>query len=264
MMVGRDYQYPDLRDKIAAEMIRKIELYSGYWSDSEKNIIDIIKILIKKRNVGKRFLDAGCGDGRLIPVFEEQFAEVVAIEPDIERLKVAESLASDPKLSKKITFKRATIEDFDDFGQFDLILCSHVLQHVRTDAVPIIIKKFKNLIKKNGLLCITTCHSTTDKGYFVRDLMRGSQPSEEPIKQEEFNIMTNSIGALPIHFFKLNEISQLLSDNGFKIIEYRVFHLDKRIPGMENEKEIDNAANSDPDLQKRTGRDMLIAAVPML
>lgn len=264
MMAGCDYQYPDLKDKIVTEMIRKIELYPGYWGDSETAIIDIIKKLIKQGVGCRRFLDAGCGYGRLISFFEEQFDEVVAIEPDIERLKIAESNARILKLSNKIIFKRVAIEDVDDIGQFDFILCSHVLQHVHTDAVPIIIKTFKNLMKKDGLLCITTCHSTNDKGYFVNNLMRNSQLIRETITKDEFNSLINSRGTLPAHIFRLEEISRLLSANGFKIIEFRVFHLDKRILGLENEKEIDNAANFSPDLQERAGLDMMVAAMPTL
>jgi 2-polyprenyl-3-methyl-5-hydroxy-6-metoxy-1,4-benzoquinol methylase len=263
MMAGRNYHYPDLRDKIAEEIIRKIELYPGYWSGSEKNITNIIKNLIKEMDVGKRFLDAGCGDGRLIPVFEELFDEVVAIEPDIERLNDAENFTNNLKLSNKITFKRVAIEDFDNVGQFDFILCSHVLQHVHTDAVPLIINNFRTLIKREGLLCITTCHSTKEKSYFTKDFLNKSQLRDVLITKDEFNSLINCTGTLPIHFFKPDEICSLLSMNGFRIIEFRVFHLENGIPGLESGTDIDNAANLDPDLQRRCGRDMLIAAVPV-
>lgn len=263
MTKGRDYQYPDFRDKMAAEMIRNIELYPGYWSDSEKTIMNIIKPLIKTTDGCKRFLDAGCGYGRMIPVFEEQFDEVIAIEPDIERLKVAESNAKNLKLHNKITFKRVAIEDYDDKGKFDFILCSHVLQHLHTDTVPIIIKNFNKLIKVDGLLCITTCHSTKGKGYFVKDFMMDSQLIREIITKEEFNSLINSRGTLPVQIFGFEEISRLMCANGFRIIEFRIFHLENRIPGVKNEKEIDNAANSDPELQEKNGLDMMIAAVPI-
>jgi 2-polyprenyl-3-methyl-5-hydroxy-6-metoxy-1,4-benzoquinol methylase len=258
-----EYKYPDSKDKMTTENIKRIELYPGYWSSSEETILNIVKNLIKKNAGQNRFLDAGCGEGRLIAVFENQFEEIVAIDPDQERLKVAESVTREQGLSKKITFKRMAIEDFEDNNRFDFILCSHILQHVHTDTVSIIIKKFKSLIKRDGLLCITTCHSTKDNGYFVKDLRRNSELLEVPITKEEFNSLINSKGTLPIHFFRLDEIGQLLSDNGFKIIEFRVFHLEKRLPGLENDKEIDDTANSNPDLQEKTGRDMMIAAVPI-
>lgn len=263
MMAGDEYQYPDYKDRMTAENIRKIELYPGYWGSSEDKILEIIKKLIKNKPGRNRFLDAGCGEGRLITVFEKQFEEVVAIDPDQERLAVAKSIARDQGLSEKIIFKRMTIENFEDDHKFDFILCSHILQHVHTESVSIIIKKFKDLIKEDGLLCITTCHSANDKEYFVKDLMQDSKLLEEPITRDEFNSLLNSKGTLPIHFFRTREISQLLADKGFEIIAFKVFHLDKKISGMENDKEIDDVVNSNPDLQKNTGRDMMIAAVPI-
>ena len=187
MMDGMDYQYPDIEDKITVENIKKIELYPGYWNESENAIINIINELIKKSGGYLRFLDAGCREGRLITAFEKRFDEVVAIDPDEKRLKVAESIAENQRLSHKITFRRAAIEDFNDNNRFDFILCSHVIQHVHTEIVPVIIKKFGNLIKRDGLLCITTCHSTKEKSYFVKDFLNKSQLLEMPITEEEFN-----------------------------------------------------------------------------
>lgn len=261
-MTNNEYQYPDKKDKITAEEVRRIELYPGYWEESEKNILNSVKNLIKTNAGYERFLDAGCGEGRLIPVFEGLFDEIVAIDPDQERLNAAERLILDRGLAKKTTLKRSTIEDFED-RRFDFILCSHVLQHVHTGIVPVILRKIRDLIKADGLLCITTCHSTIDKGYFVKESINGLGNPGKPIDKKVFNSLVNSRDVLPVHFFAFKEIKKLLNDNGFKIIKFKVFHMDKMLVGQEINLKIDEIANSDPDLQETNGRDMMIAAIPI-
>jgi 2-polyprenyl-3-methyl-5-hydroxy-6-metoxy-1,4-benzoquinol methylase len=262
-MAEKEYQYPDRKDEITAENIKKIELYPGYWEESEKNVLNIAKKLIKTNAGYERFLDAGCGEGRLIPVFEGQFEEIVAIDPDQERLTMAEELIRDRGLAKKTTLKNAGIEEFEDRNKFDFILCSHVLQHVHTDVVPIIIKKLRNLIKVDGLLCITTCHSVKSRDYFAKELLRNSELLKEPIYEGEFNSLINSKGILPVHFFAFGEIRKLLDNNGFKIIEFRVFHLDKMAAGHISNERIDEVVNLDPELMEANGLDIMIAAVPI-
>jgi len=261
-MAGKEYQYPDRKDEMTAENIRRIELYPGYWEESEKNILNIVKKLIKVNAGHDRFLDAGCGEGRLIPVFEGLFDEIVAIDPDQERLNAAERLILDRGLAKKTTLKQAAIEDFEDNNRFDFILCSHVLQHVNTDAVPLILKKLKKLMRKNGMICITTCHSTTENGYFVKNTFKYSHQSAEVITKDEFNSLINSGDVLPVHFFEFEDLSHLLEINGLKIIDFSVFHLGARLQGINNKNDLDNSVNSSFDLKKKNGWDMMVAAIP--
>lgn len=261
-MAGEMYRYPDYKDKMTAENIKKIELYPGYWTRSEENALKLIKKIIKNKSGRNRFLDAGCGEGRLIPAFEGQFDEIVAIDPDHERLNMAADLVRNRGLSKKTTLKQSAIEDFEN-DRFDFILCSHVLQHVHTASVPVILKRIRDLIKDDGLLCITTCHSIQNNGYFVKESINDSEHPDEPIDEIEFNSLVNSKDILPVHFFSFIEIKNLLGDNGFKIIKFRVFHLDKVILGYENDERIDDRVNSDPYLQETNGLDMMIAAMPI-
>lgn len=261
-MTENEYQYPDPEDRMTAENIRRIELYPGYWEESEKNVLNIVKKIIGQGTGQRRFLDAGCGEGRLIPFFEDQFNEIVAIDPDQERLRVAVELVCDRGLFWKTLIKQVAIEDFDD-KKFDFILCSHVLQHVHTASIPVIIKKLRDLIKEDGVLCITTCHSTKENGYFVKNFLKKSRNLSEAITNEEFNLLINSGESLPVHFFQFNELGRLLSSNGLKIIEFRVFHLETGLPGVKNKEKMDDAANSNSDLQKMFGWDMMIAAKPI-
>jgi|WetSurMetagenome_2_1015567.scaffolds.fasta_scaffold02381_9 SAM-dependent methyltransferase len=261
-MRENDYQYMDPEDRITSQNIRRIELYPGYWEKSENKILNIVKNLLKIKAGHKRFLDAGCGEGRLIPIFEGQFDEVVAIDPDPERLRVAAELIHNLGLSDKIKLKQSAIESFED-GKFDFILCSHVLQHVHTGSLHLIINKIRYLIEDNGLLCITTCHSIKNKEYFVKESISDPDHLEETIDEMEFNSLVNSNGILPVHFFTFKNINNLLDDCGFKIVEFRVFHLDKRIVGYENDERIDDAANMNQARKEITGRDMMIAAMPI-
>lgn len=262
-MKENEYQYPDPEDRMTAENIRRIELYPGYWEESEKRVLNIVKKTIRLGTSQGRFLDAGCGEGRLIPFFADQFNEIVAIDPDQERLRVAVELVCDLGLSGKTQIKQVAIEGFEDNGKFDFILCSHVLQHVHTASVPIIIKKLRDLIKEDGLLCITTCHSTKGDGYFCNNSLKNSRHLSNAITKEEFNSLIDSGESLPVHFFQFNELGRLLSSNGFNIIKFKVFHLEKGLQGVENKEQMDDAANSNSNLQEMIGWDMMIAAKPI-
>jgi len=134
---------------------------------------------------------------------------------------------------------------------------------VHTASVPVIIKKLRDLIKEDGLLCITTCHSTKDDGYFEKEIIKNSELLNGPIYESEFNSLINSSGNLPVHFFEFGEIEKLLADNGFKIVEFRVFHLERMPEGYENVEGIDNIVNLDPELKETNGLDMMISAMPI-
>lgn len=256
------YNYPDPTDKITCALIDNHEPYKGYWADSERKILDLMKRLIKKHLGTRRgsLLDAGCGNGRLLKSFSPYFNRILAIDPDYDRLSLARTFVEKEGLSQKVILKDIPIEALDEREKFDVIICSHVIQHVNTSNISKILSKFGNILAEEGLLLITTTHSTIGEDFFVKDFLEDSKFVEEYITEEDFNSLVTKVGQLPIHFFYRGTIEQALMHHGFKIIDFKVFHILQRDLSISFGSDVDNKVNSNSILQLKSGRDMFIAA----
>jgi tRNA1(Val) A37 N6-methylase TrmN6 len=75
---------------------------------------------------GKRVLEIGCGDGRLTWRYASQAAQVVAIDPDPEKIaRARQNLPSG--LSERVSFHASDLEEFaaqPQVNRFDLALLS--------------------------------------------------------------------------------------------------------------------------------------------
>jgi len=231
MIMNKSYVYPDYNDKITITMIDEKESVKGvgYWQRSEKRILNLMKKQIEKhtKKENTRFLDAGCGDGRLLPEFEKYFNDIVLIDPDKQRLKSAKRLVSKLDISKKVNCKTLSIESIESKQKFDVILCNHVLQHVHTDNIKKILEKFYELLNKDGLLFITTCNSSKKEDYFVKQFIKNSKTIEEIIKKEEFNSLIYKKKLIPIHFFEKDKLISLLTSLNFKVLDFKRFHINR-------------------------------------
>ncbi|MBD2202769.1 class I SAM-dependent methyltransferase [Calothrix sp. FACHB-1219] len=140
-------------------------------------------------------LDAGCGLGRLLPRFW-QAKKIVLVEPDRKRFLHASVVAncllnSDEELLEKLKddgfwqtqeyenllqaaytspVKSDKVHLLNDvmqspaigqYGKFDLIVCSHIFEHISLDIIQESIAAFYNFLKPNGSLVIFACKSPT-------------------------------------------------------------------------------------------------------
>ena len=220
-----DYSYPDAEDKITTSIIHETESFKGQWAISEEEILNTIKQYLKE-TPRIWLLDAGCGTGRLLPEFQNVFEKILAVDPDVSQIGKAKILVKNQGFSKKVTFKVTPIEMLEwDKESLDAILCSHVLQHVGTDSVQVILQKFNELSKANALLFIITTHSQK-KDYFARDFIRGQKACEENISRDEFNsLVVNKKSMLPVHFFSIDTLQMELQKAGYTLLESKLFHL---------------------------------------
>jgi 2-polyprenyl-3-methyl-5-hydroxy-6-metoxy-1,4-benzoquinol methylase len=90
----------------------------------------------------KRVLDVGCGQGILLDKLKENGNATCGLDISIEGLKQS--------VDKGHTVIHGNIETFDfkDFEKFDIIILSHILEHLDKDHE--VIQKCKNLLRKNG------------------------------------------------------------------------------------------------------------------
>ena len=120
------------------------------WKDYKKEA-DKIKRLISryKKSVGNDLLEAGCGTGRHLKFFENEFSCVGA---DINR----KMLDIAKKNVKKSVLKRLNMIDFRLNKQFDVILClfSSIGYVKNYSNLRKTISNFANHLKKGGIIII--------------------------------------------------------------------------------------------------------------
>jgi len=263
-LVKKDYFYPDKSDILTATFISEKQPFEGYWAKSEQFVLERMKNFVRtytKNKINACFLDAGCGTGRLLPEFESYFDKMIAIDPDEYLLEMAKDTAKKSGLSRKVVFQHTSIEKLEwKERSIDVILCSHVLQHVHTDSLTNILTKFEQLLENNGLVFITTCYSRKDYDFYVKMYLKNREVVEEVIEKDEFNLLIDDEkNILPIHFFSKKNMFKMFRDFRFEIIDFKSFHILNRIPFVDHIVFRDKLVNSFSLLQSRLGRDMFIA-----
>ncbi len=141
-------------------------------------------------------------------------------------METAKVTATKLDIANKTSFYNCALNNYSspDSEKFDLILCSHVIQHIHTDGLPMFLCKFNELLKPNGLLIITTYHSTKGYNYFTKAYMHKEDSTEEAVPKKEFNpLIKNNQNITPVHFFTVDSPTAFIPSN-FKIIDIKVFH----------------------------------------
>ncbi len=115
--------------------------------------VPYIKNWIKKNEA--TILDVGCGGGILSEgLYDAGFSNITGIDLGISSIKVATEHAKKGK--KNITYKNIDICDLD--SQFDVIICSEVLEHV--DDLSNMLSNIYNKTKNGGLIICSTINKT--------------------------------------------------------------------------------------------------------
>ncbi len=104
---------------------------------------------------GKSALDVGCGAGLLAEPLARLGAKVTAIDASAELIDVA--LAHAAAMELEIAYLTAAIEEAD--GQFDLITCMEVIEHVADPGE--FVKALVTRLAPDGLLILSTPNRTS-------------------------------------------------------------------------------------------------------
>lgn len=256
----QNYHYPDFNDSLIIKFLAEFEKNEGYWAESEKQLNRrVIQLFHEIPGFPfKTFLDAGSGKGRLIPVFEKFFKKVVALEPDPDRYQDTLMTVKTLGLQDKVEAINQSAEFFQHEQKFDFILCSHVIQHIHTNSVIPLLTNLGMHLTSNGLMMISTCHSTTHEDTYGKDYLENNIPMRKVIDIEEYNQLISRNGILPLHFFNAENLISDLLKIGLKTIDFKVFHIAKEERDVFNIVDIDTYINSDPSLQKQHGIDMCL------
>ena len=103
---------------------------------------------------GKTALDVGCGAGLLAEPLARLGATVTGIDASLEVIAVAEAHAARQGLT--IDYRAGDVQALE--GQFDLITCMEVIEHVADPAA--FVKALANRLAPDGLLIMSTPNAT--------------------------------------------------------------------------------------------------------
>ncbi len=172
--------YVDLNDKKLKRDIQEYEPYLGYWDKSDAWINDKMWTYVnkmRKSNPSLDFLDIGTGTGRIIKVLCEEKDRVCLIDYDGERLSEAREkvlkILKDETRIKCIKTHFEKLEDPEERSKagltnhYDVIICSHVIQHNSTENLSDFYKIIYNLLTPGGVLFLLFPISKSDLDEFV-------------------------------------------------------------------------------------------------
>ncbi|MCK4739558.1 MAG: bifunctional 2-polyprenyl-6-hydroxyphenol methylase/3-demethylubiquinol 3-O-methyltransferase UbiG [Deltaproteobacteria bacterium] len=107
---------------------------------------------------GKKVADIGCGGGLLSERFAGDGATVTAIDLSVSAIEAAKKHAKEEGL--EIDYRVSSVEELIKGArkEFDMVLCSEVLEHV--DDLEVFIKSLSLLLKDGGTLFFSTINKT--------------------------------------------------------------------------------------------------------
>lgn len=113
------------------------------------------KTNIKNENI----LDLGCGGGILTEKLAKHGANIIALDKSKELIKLAKSRESIHSI--KIKYLNMDVIDFlkNCKIKFDTIICMELLEHIENKIK--VIKLLKNVIKKNGIIILSSLNKNT-------------------------------------------------------------------------------------------------------
>ena len=179
------------------------------------------KQLIKKVTpcLGDAILDLGCGTGELSVYLAElvgQDGKVVAVDPDIDRIKVAKE---SHKGTKNLTFTYGSASNFPGMGSetYDMIFANHVLHWIPDKE-----EAFKNIfssLKPNGKIALHFVdHMPTLMDHAFREL--------NPENLERILSM--------YHFKSRYEVEQMCKAAGFDIVSTYYEKIDREFENCDS------------------------------
>ncbi|MFZ6769510.1 bifunctional 2-polyprenyl-6-hydroxyphenol methylase/3-demethylubiquinol 3-O-methyltransferase UbiG [Undibacterium sp. Di26W] len=179
---------------------------------------------------GKRVIDVGCGGGILAESMAKKGADVTGIDLSDKALKVADLHGLESGIS--VCYQKIAAEDMAEaeVGQFDIVTCMEMLEHVPDPAS--IIKACAKMVKPGGHVFFSTLNrnfksylfAVIGAEYLLQMLPRGTHDYAKFITPAELSQDIRNAG-LQIQSMKglsYNPLTQIYSLNADTSVNYLV------------------------------------------
>lgn len=206
--------------------MEKINNYPGpyHWYQSRFQYMkyyrqfELAREHIKKNSV---VLDFGCGDGKMTSLLSDISRRIYGVDNQERAINFAKLMT----FNKNISFKKTYNDILFPNNFFDVVVCFDVIEHIPIHLVHYVIYEIKRVLKRNGLLILTTpnrCslnnrifgHNIDPKHYYEYSF----EELDNLLKSEGFHVKEKKgIYLQPIlRFEKLANLS--IFNNLFKIL----------------------------------------------
>jgi len=188
-----------IEHKIKKRKLKKIWEYLIKHSGANKNSARSLYVYLKPFFNNKTLLDVGADKGYVLEIFEKKGFKVFGIEPSLENVQYINS-----KLKKNVC-KVGFLEEINfDYKKFDLIIASHVLEHIQDIKLGLTI--LKNILSNDGILFIAVPNCFNEE------------------------VLVSSVYKNPhIHHFTKKSLEKIFSELNFEIISNEIYSMPKLI-----------------------------------
>lgn len=221
-----EYFYPDRNDDITTTMINALSDFQR-WTDQEQRVILALAQRILELPTPRRMLDLGAGLGRLAVQLAPYCERGRLVEPDDHRR------AGLTKGCRAIGLPASRFgvaghwPDGDVDDQYDVVLVSHVFQHVTETTVMSILTDVSAHLRPGGLLYVATCfEGAAEESYTLNRFDARRTWEEAAIDRDTFERLAgaSAAGQLPVHFFTRERLVSMIEGNGFTVTDVLPFH----------------------------------------
>lgn len=233
------YRYHDPHDLIPRAGIAPERLRDeAGWEESDHSLV---RAAARRLRGGRAAscADVGAGRGRLLPVLAEVADQVTVIEPDAGRLDAARGIAADLSYACW-RFVHADLTTADLAGErFDLVVCSHVLQHLAHGNRAPFLACLRDMTAPGGLLVLMFSGTADGPGRLLLSVLAptGETVLTRDATPAEFDAAAGIRGpggeagdelprALPVWHAAPGEVEALLAGAGLRVVSrsaYRAF-----------------------------------------
>ncbi|MBQ8830054.1 MAG: class I SAM-dependent methyltransferase [Oscillospiraceae bacterium] len=245
------YTYPDKNDMLTIQLIMGVS-EGNYWGESENEILKVALDTVKSYD-NPKMLDCGCGQGRLFPIFAPHVQSIYALEPDTQRYSIAVDSAA--ALSEyDIAVKNNDSSSLNRDQEFDIVLSSHVLQHIPESVADSMIADIAAHTAPGGCIIVTTTHTDRAEDILTMEYFKDGKRVCDEVDEETFKESFSKEGVLPVRLFADGSVPKLFAKHGFdKVSAKRYFHY--YVPGETQTARTDIEKNAQGD--DKGARDIL-------
>jgi SAM-dependent methyltransferase len=218
------YRYPDHGDRLTQQMILALS-DAHNWDVEERAILELLREEVERLDSPRSLLDVGAGTGRLTWHFRDLVTTADLLEPDEDRASTARSLSR--KLAPLLHIGVYTVERELPDREYDLVLLSHVVQHVAPSEADRLLRSCASRCRPGGIFYVATVLAADDTPeYRVSICNRDESFHEETVDVDRFleELRHPSRYRLPVRAFGPSELETSLRSLDIEALAVRPFH----------------------------------------
>ena len=242
-----EFRYSDRGDVLTGQLIAG-DYDSVYWEKSEDRVLDRALEYVKDK-FGEDMLpylsvlDLGCGCGRLMPRFSALFSSVTGLEPDEERCDAAMELILDKGLENATALCMDLLEYVEEFPNqtFDVVLCSHVFQHMKHETACAILEGLKHVMGPDTVCLFTTTFTDERRNRYTEEYLQDGERNVLETDETGFDRAVDDPDKLAVCLFSRPWMERFFASCGLKTRIFQAYHF-----AGERDAKDDAAATDDP------------------